>query len=223
MVINHSVDDKPNTVIKVINNTQNNRSHSKASGSNINPANPNRLYLDDNNNPNQLKNNQLSTQSDQIDHQPQVARIHSNGFYNSTNLSESSNFSMTSSLISSTNTQQQQQQQPHKQNHESNTPQVAIIDVNNQNSNNKRVILNTNNVDVYVNNSDKQQIITNQPTSTNIKIPTDDEIKYKFVSTETIGNKRNTAANDFDFVNESDASSSKFSKCAKCFKCCTIS
>jgi hypothetical protein len=180
--------------------------------------------LDDNNNPNQLKNSQLSTQSDQNDHQPQVARIHSNGFYNSANLSESSNFSMTSSLISSTNAQQQQHQHLQKQNNDSNTPQVAIIDVNNQtNNNNKRVNLNNNNVDVYVSNSDKQQIITNQPTSTSLKIPTDDEIKYKFVSTETIGNKRNTVANDFDFANESVASSSKFSKCAKCFKCCTIS
>ncbi len=180
--------------------------------------------MDDNNNPNQLKNSQISTQSDQIDNQPQVARIHSNGFYNTTNLSESSNFSMTSSLISTNAQQQQQQPQSQKQNTESNMPQVAIIDVNNQNNNqNKRISLNTNNVDVYVNNSDKQQIISNQPTSTNLKMPTDDEIKYKFVSTETIGNKRNTVANDFDFANESDASSSKFSKCAKCFKCCTIS
>jgi hypothetical protein len=136
---------------------------------------------------------------------------------------------MSSSLISNSNGQTQQppnatQKLNHHPQATESASSIAVIDVNIV-ENNKRIGLNLNN-DVYVSNNDKQHIITSQPLNNNSvsKLTTDDDgVKYKFISNETIGAKTTTFGNDFDFVNDSEASSSKFSRCAKCLKCCTVS
>ena len=182
-----------------------------------------------------IHSNGTSTQYQQ--HQQQVNKnTNPNGNANTNNnLTASSNYSMTSSLVSTTSLPVVTSSLYNTSNLSQSNQMQAQINNSSINSNNTVSTTSIAIIDVTPNKNNKQQqeplghkentaykTSTNQPSAmTNKLIVMNDDVKYKFISNETIGAKA-SINNEFSDINM-DSSSSKFnSKCSKCYKCCVM-